>query len=111
MGLKPVEFLGRTKKSIKEFPAEARRRLGAELLRLQEGKQPADSRPMPTVGLGVYEIRIHSAGEYRAIYIAAFKEAIYVLTAFEKKSQHTATRFIVQARTHYVEIRERRKRQ
>lgn len=50
---------------------------------------PADWKPLPTVGSGVNEIRIHTDLEHRVIYVAKFEEAIYVLHAFEKKSQQT----------------------
>jgi phage-related protein len=46
---------------------------------------------MPTVGAGVYEIRVRDAsGAYRAMYVAKFEAAVYVLHAFQKKTQQTA---------------------
>ena len=36
------------------------------------------------------EIRVHTKGEHRVMYIAKFNEAVYVLHAFEKKTQRTA---------------------
>jgi phage-related protein len=45
---------------------------------------------MPTVGPGVREIRIHVAGARRVFYLATRAEAIYVLHAFEKKTQKTS---------------------
>ena len=48
-------------------------------------------KPMPTVGAGAYEIRVRdTSGAYRAIYVAKLDTAIYVLHAFQKKSQRTA---------------------
>jgi phage-related protein len=48
---------------------------------------------MPTIGVGVREIRIRDAvGAYRIIYIATFPDAVHVLHAFQKKSQKTARR-------------------
>jgi len=47
---------------------------------------------MPTVGKGVAEIRIRIGQEFRVLYVSKFAEAIYVLHAFEKKSQKTAQR-------------------
>ena len=44
---------------------------------------------MPTVGAGVYEMRIHTATEHRVFYIAKFEEAIYVLHACEKRTRQT----------------------
>jgi phage-related protein len=42
------------------------------------------------VGPGVAEIRIHTGGEHRVLYLAKFEEAVYVLHAFEKRSRRTA---------------------
>ena len=42
---------------------------------------------MPSVGPGVREIRVHTEGEYRVLYIAKFAEAVYVLHAFEKRTR------------------------
>ena len=50
---------------------------------------PSDWKPMPSVGSGVQEIRIHSGNEYRVIYLAKLAEAVYVLHAFEKKTRKT----------------------
>ena len=45
---------------------------------------------MVTVGQGVYELRIHVQGEWRVIYVAKMADAVYVLHAFQKKTQKTA---------------------
>ena len=45
---------------------------------------------MQTVGPAVREIRIHIAGAHRVFYVATRAEAIYVLHAFEKKTQKTS---------------------
>ena len=45
---------------------------------------------MPLVGKGVEEIRIHTEGSYRIFYVARFEEAVYVLHAFQKKTQKTS---------------------
>ena len=44
---------------------------------------------MQAIGPGVCEIRIHIAGAHRVFYVATRPEAIYVLHAFEKKTQKT----------------------
>lgn len=44
---------------------------------------------MRSIGPGVLEIRIHSDGEFRVIYITRLHETVYVLHAFHKKSQRT----------------------
>lgn len=45
---------------------------------------------MQMIGPGVREIRIHAAGVRRVFYVATRPEAIYILHAFEKKTQKTS---------------------
>lgn len=46
---------------------------------------------MKEVGVGVREIRIRvRAGAFRVFYVLEKKEAVYVLHAFQKKTQKTA---------------------
>jgi len=60
---------------------------------------------MPTVGAGAYEIRVRDeSGAYRVIYVAKFETAVYVLHAFQKKSQQTATMDIELAKARYKSI-------
>ena len=64
---------------------------------------------MRTVGPGVREIRIHTGLEHRVLYVAKFGEAVYVLHAFEKRSDRTAKRDVELAGQRYRElIRQRR---
>ena len=71
------------------FAKDARRRAGYEIYRVQRGLDATDWKPMPSVGTAVREIRIHTKGEHRVIYLAKFDEGIYVLHAFEKKTRKT----------------------
>ena len=90
--MKPLEFLGSSQKDLREMPADVRRVLGLELLVVQHGGDPTDFKPMPEVGAGTYEIRYRDAanGAFRVVYVAKFADAIYVLHAFQKKTQKTA---------------------
>ena len=46
---------------------------------------------MPTIGKGVWEIRVKDeTGQFRVIYTAKLKDAVYVLHCFQKKTQKTA---------------------
>ncbi len=59
---------------------------------------------MSTIGAGACEIRVRDAdGAFRVVYVAKFEAAIYVLHAFEKKSQKTARTDIETARQRYRE--------
>ena len=50
---------------------------------------------MASIGKGVREIRTKVAdGTYRTIYIATLPDAVYVLHAFQKKTQKTRKRDI-----------------
>ena len=83
-------WLGSSRRDLRAFPVLARRLTGFQLRRAQQGLEPDDWKSMPTVGPGVREIRIHIGGAHRVFYLATRAEAIYVLHAFEKKTQKTA---------------------
>ena len=91
-------------------PLAARRRSGFELRVVQSGKEPSDWKPMPIVGLGVRELRIRTGDEFRIMYVAKFAEAVYVLHAFEKKTQRTAKEDISLASARFRALIEARKR-
>lgn len=90
--MKPIRFIDSSQKDLRAMPAEVRHALGVELMTVQYGGEPRDFKPMPTVGAGVYEIRYQDTinGAFRAMYVAKFAEALYVLHAFQKKTQKTA---------------------
>ena len=105
--MKRLMFVGSSLEDLKEFPAEARRAAGFELGFVQRGLDPSDWKPMKEVGAGVREIRIRILGEWRVLYVAKFAEAIYVLHAFQKKTQKTKREDIELARTRYRQIEDR----
>ena len=89
--MKPLHFVGTARKDLAGFPESVRRRAGHELFMVQVGRKPADYKPISTVGPGAYEIRVRGeAGMFRVIYVAKFEHAVYVLHAFQKKTQETA---------------------
>ena len=111
MTIKPVEWLGDSRERVQAFPSEARREVGFELWEVQQGKQPSDWKPMPSVGLGVNEIRVRAGNAYRLIYVARFSEAVYVFHAFEKKSRKTSKPDLELARKRFrTMVQERRQR-
>jgi len=56
---------------------------------------------MPIVGPGTYELRLQTDDAYRVFYIAKFQEAVYVLHAFQKKTQKTSKRDIALGQQRY----------
>ncbi|MGH9322421.1 MAG: type II toxin-antitoxin system RelE/ParE family toxin [Vicinamibacteria bacterium] len=101
---KPLFWLGSSGDDVRAFPAQARRNVGFQLRRVQQGLQPTDWKWMPAVGTGVQEIRIHAGTEYRVFYVARFTEGVYVLHAFEKPTRKTPKRDIEQARNRYRDV-------
>ena len=87
---KPIVWIGSSLEDLRALPKPARSRAGYELRRIQHGLMPTDWKPMPGIGPGVQELRIQIGRQLRVFYVARFKEAIYVLHAFEKKSRKTS---------------------
>lgn len=103
--MKPVRFLGDSLKMLRDFPKEVRQAAGYQLDRVQNGLAPADFKPIPAIGKGVEEIRIRDeSGIYRVVYAARIADAVYVLHAFQKKTQATAKHDIDVARKRFAEI-------
>lgn len=103
--VKPIAFQATSLDDLRTFPAEARREAGHQLDRVQRGLEPDDWKPMPSVGPGVREVRVRDeAGAFRVIYTAARAEAVYVLHAFQKKTQATAKRDLDLARARLREL-------
>jgi phage-related protein len=103
--MKPVEFLGDSLKNLREFPSDARQDAGRQLDRVQRGEQPNDFKPMPSIGKGVEEIRVwDEAGTFRVVYTARLRDAVYVLHAFQKKTQTTSRRDIDTAKARFAQL-------
>ena len=91
--MKPVVFLGDSLDCIREFPEGARRQAGFGLRQVQHGLDPSDWKPMRSVGPSVREIRVRdTTGAFRVLYVANLSDAVYVLHAFQKKTQATSKR-------------------
>ena len=102
--MKPLRFVGSSQDDLQDFPVEARRVAGFELWQVQLGLEPSDWKPMNSIGQGIKEIRIHVLGEWRVMYVANFKDAVYVLHAFQKKTQKTRQSDLELTRRRYRSI-------
>jgi len=107
---KAMRWLGDSLEAVKDFSDEARREAGHQLGRVQEGEDPIDWKPMETVGAGVREIHIRVEKAYRVLYVAKFSEAIYVIHAFEKKTQKTSKTDLELASNRYRQLVNERKK-
>lgn len=111
MHVKLVAWLGDSLDRVREFPDEARGVAGFELWEVQQGKEPSNWKPMPSVGIGVNEIRVRTGGAFRVIYVAKFAEAVYVLHAFQKQGRKTPKPDLDLARQRFRDLmRERKQR-
>jgi phage-related protein len=101
---KPLLFVGSALDDLRDFPEDARRLAGHQLHLVQQGLEPNDWKPMATVGPGVLELRIHTGVAHRVFYVAKFAEAVYVLHAFEKRTQQTRKADLELGRHRYQEL-------
>ena len=103
--LKPIAFQGTSLDDLRAFSDEARRQAGHQLDRVQRGLDPDDWKPTPSIGPGVREVRVRDeAGAFRVVYLATRPDAVYVLHAFQKKTQATAKRDLDLARARLREL-------
>ncbi len=105
--LKLLYFVGSALEDLRAFPRAPRREAGYQLDRVQFGLEPNDWKPLTTVGSGVREIRIHHEAQFRVIYVAKFDDAVYVLHAFQKKTQKTRKQDLEIARRRLKAIKEK----
>src|ERR1017187_9469462 len=86
--LKPVRWIGPSLRDLRSFPRQVRIDIGHALFAAQEGKtDPAAKLLKGFGGASVIEIvASHHGNAWRAIYTVRFRDPIYVLHVFQKKS-------------------------
>ena len=86
--LRPVVWVGHSKKNLLGFPLGVRKLIGDELQFMQFGGMPKDAKPFKGVGSGVFEIAIrYDTDAYRTVVAVQLGKRIYVLHAFQKKAK------------------------
>ncbi len=105
--MKLARFHPAAREAMRRFPQLARQALGEAILDLQYGAQlemPL-SRPMPSVGAGVHELRVKDrSGIYRAFYATKIGSSVLVFHVFVKKSQKTPQHEILLAQKRLKEM-------
>jgi len=87
--IRPVAWLGDSRKQVRSFPQEVRKSIGAALYDAQKGDKAPIAKPFKGIGSGVFEIALRfDKDAYRAVYAVQIGRRIYVLHAFQKKSKH-----------------------
>ncbi len=108
--LRPVVWLGDSKRNIRDFPEGAQKLLGDELQLVQFGGMPKDAKPFKGVGSGVVELALRYASDaYRVVLALQIGKRIYVLHAFQKKSKkgvETPKRDVDLIKKRYAEAQE-----
>lgn len=85
-----LAWLGDSLEVLRGFPAGVQGDLGYALYQVQLGQMPLDSKPMKTVGPGVYELRDQDQRAwYRVFYLKKIADMVYVLHCFEKRTAQT----------------------
>jgi phage-related protein len=86
-GERPLDWVGSSKKDFLAFPEPVKDEMGDALGLAQFGGKHPSAKPWKGQGAGVFElVEAHDGNAYRAVYTVRFKEAVYVLHAFQKKS-------------------------
>ena len=86
-GEKPLDWVGSSKKDFLGFPEPVKDEMGNALGLAQFGGKHPAAKPWKGQGPGVLEVvEDHDGDTYRAVYTVRFKEVVYVLHAFQKKS-------------------------
>ena len=79
-----VAWEGDSREVLQSFPDGVRQNLGFQLWQVQLGERPADYRPLPSLGPGVFELRDQDERAwYRVVYLSRIRDVIYVLHCFE----------------------------
>lgn len=86
-GEKPLNWVGASKRDFLSFPGPVKDEMGNALGLAQFGGKHPSAKPWKGHGPGVFElVENHDGDTYRAVYTVRFKEVVYVLHAFQKKS-------------------------
>lgn len=84
-----LEFVASARDDLSALPKAVKQTFGFALEQAVHGERHYDAKPLKGFGgAGVVEIvKDHDRMTYRAVYTVKFKDAVYVLDAFAKKSK------------------------
>ena len=102
-----IIILKACRREVKTFPEEVRGDLADALARLDARlvlSMPL-SRPMPSIGRRVHELRLkHRSGQYRVVYAFVLRDAVHVLHAFKKATQATPAKNLALVKKRLKEV-------
>lgn len=86
--LRPLVWMGDSRKNICEFPEEVRAWVGYALQLVQAGETPVNAKPFKGVGSGVYEIvKRYDTDTYRAVYAVKIGKKFMFCTLFRRNQR------------------------
>lgn len=80
---KPIEWMGRSRDDLSEFPVDVKRIIGFGLYQAQNGERHVDAKPL---GQHIEIVVDFRGNTYRAVYTVKLGARVYVLHCFQKKS-------------------------
>lgn len=86
---KPLEWMGDTRRTLLTFPKQVRQIVGQALYAAQLGDKHQDAKPLKGFG-GASVVEIvsdHDGNTFRAVYTVKFRDVVYTLHVFQKKSK------------------------
>jgi phage-related protein len=85
---RPIVWIASSRRDLRGFPRGVRRDIGLALYAAQQGETDPAAKPLKGFGgASVVEIVVdHKTDTWRAVYTVRYREAIYVLHVFQKKS-------------------------
>ena len=91
--IKPLQWLGSTKKDFAAMPMSVQDLFGYALHLAQTDQKHSQAKPLSGFGgAGVLEVmETHQGNAYRAVYTVRYAHTVYVLHCFQKKSTRGIT--------------------
>ena len=85
---RPVSWIKAARKAFDDFPRKAQDEILRALTVAADGGFPEHMKPMKGLGSVVYEVALrHRTEAYRTVYTLEFRNALWVVHAFQKKSK------------------------
>jgi phage-related protein len=73
---------------LRSFPPQVRQKLGFALYQAQIGQKHENAKMLRGFQETVWQVRAEDpGGTYRAVYVAQFQKAVYVIHTFQKKAK------------------------
>lgn len=88
--LKPLDWIGSSKRDLRSMPADVQREFGYALYLAQAGRKHEKAKALKGFGsAGVLEVVTSGNGStFRAVYTVKIAGRVYVLHCFQKKAKH-----------------------